>query len=107
MSGEIIAIITVGVALAGLILTSFRSLRSEMRSDTAALREEMRSQIGGLREENRSQTGNLQEEMRSQTGNLQEEVAGVRSDIATLRERMAHLEGLLEGLREAITRRAA
>ena len=32
----------------------------------------------------------------------------IRNDIAGLRERMAHLEGLLEGLREAITvRRAA
>ena len=30
----------------------------------------------------------------------------IRSDIAGLRERMAHLEGLLEGLREAITGRA-
>ena len=30
----------------------------------------------------------------------------IRSDIAGLRERMAHLEGLLEGLREAITSRA-
>ena len=31
----------------------------------------------------------------------------IRSDIAGLRERMAHLEGLLEGLREAITSRAS
>ena len=31
----------------------------------------------------------------------------LRDDLSALRERMAHLEGLLEGLREAITRRAA
>ena len=29
----------------------------------------------------------------------------LRGEIGELRERMAHLEGLLEGLREAITRR--
>ncbi len=29
----------------------------------------------------------------------------LRGEIGGLRERMAHLEGLLEGLREAITRR--
>ena len=61
MSGEIIAIITVGVALAGLILTSCRFLRSE--------------------------------------------IAALRAEVAALRERMAHREGLLEGLREAISGR--
>ena len=63
MSGEIIAILGVGVTLAGLILTSVRGLRGE--------------------------------------------IAEIRSGVAQLRERMAHLEGLLDGLREAITVRAA
>ena len=34
-------------------------------------------------------------------------ISGLESQIGELRERMAHLEGLLEGLREAITGRAA
>ena len=67
MSGAIIAILGVGVALTGLILTSVRGLRQDMQA-----------QIGGL-----------------------------RAEIAQLRERMAHLGGLLEGLREAISGRAA
>ena len=81
MSGEVIAIIAVGIMLAGLILTSFRSLRIEMRSEIGSLRGEI--------------------------GSLRKETAGIRAEITALRERMAHLEGLLEGLREAITRRAA
>ena len=53
MSGEIIAVITVGVALGALNLTSFRALRSELRSEIASLREEVaaiRAEITALRE---------------------------------------------------------
>ena len=70
MSPEFIAIVSVGVALAGLILTGQRA----MRQDFAALREDF---------------------------------AALRQDFAALCERLAHLEGLLEGLREAITRERA
>ncbi len=37
---------------------------------------------------------------------LDERIGGLESQIGELRERMAHLEGLLEGLREAVTGRA-
>ena len=36
---------------------------------------------------------------------LRKEIGGLRKDINDLRERMARLEGLMEGLREAITGR--
>ncbi len=63
MTPEIIAIVTVGVALAGVILTSARGVRQD--------------------------------------------ISELRGEVGTLRERMAHLEGLMEeGLREAITLRA-
>ena len=81
MSGEMIAIVAVGVALAGLILTSVRGLRQDMQA-----------QIGGLRGE---------------IVGLRGKIAEIRAEVAQLRERMAHLEGLLEGLREAISGRAA
>ena len=72
MSMELIAIIGVGVTLAGLILNGQRHQREEIKT----LREETLAGFKALREE-----------------------------INNLRERMAHLEGLLEGLREAITGR--
>ena len=62
MTPEIIAIVTVGVALAGVILTSARGVRQD--------------------------------------------ISELRGEVGTLRERMAHLEGLMDGLREAITLRA-
>ena len=72
MSMELIAIIGVGVTLAGLILNGQRYQREEIKT----LREETQAGFKALREA-----------------------------IISLRERMAHLEGLLEGLREAITGR--
>ena len=49
MSGEIIAILGVGVALAGLILTSSRGLRLDMRRLDERIGG-LESQIGELRE---------------------------------------------------------
>ena len=73
----------VGAAIAILVAigTSFRSLREEMRAQ-------------GKRIE--AQGKELGERIDAQGKELGEQ-------INRLRERMAHLEGLLEGLREAIT----
>ena len=85
MSNELISILialaAVGVALAGLILTSNRGLRQDM----AKMEGRLEGQINGVHGE----------------------VNGLRKEITGLRERMSHLEGLLEGLREAITGRVA
>ena len=69
----------VGAAVAILVAigASFRSLRDEMRAQRA---------------ENRAQGKDLRERIDAQG-----------EQMGLLRERMAHLEGLLEGLREAIT----
>ena len=70
MSPEIIAVVSVGVALAGLILTGQRTIRADLASQRQG-------------------------------------IAALREGFAALHERMAHLDGLLEGLREAITRERA
>ena len=66
MSGEMIAIVAVGVALAGVILTSLKGTEARLREDMKQLSERM----------------------------------------ARVEHSQAKLEGLLEGLREAITVRA-
>ena len=81
--GISVTVITIGVALAALILNTQRNLRADMRTEFKALRAEMQAQ----REETKT-------EFKTQ-----------REVIISLLERMAHLEGLLEGLREAITGR--
>ena len=80
MNPEIIAIVTVGVALAGVgaalagvILTSIRGVRQDMAR--------LESRLDG-------------------------KIDALSAQLGELRERMAHLEGLMEGLREAIVGRA-
>ena len=82
ISGLGVTIISVGVALAGLILNGQNNLRKEMGG--------LRAEINGLRGE---------------INVLRGEINVLREEINGLRERVAHLEGLFEGLREAITGR--
>ena len=53
-------------------------------------------------------TGNrgLRQDIRQDMARLESRFDGLERQFGELRERMAHLEGLLEGLREAITVRA-
>ena len=61
----------------------------------------------GLRDEIRTQQREMRAEMRAQGEDLRNRIDAQSDQIGLLRERMAHLEGLLEGLREAITKRVA
>ena len=84
MSGEILAILGVGVALAGVILTSSRGLRQDIRQDMAQLETRVREDISQLR------------------GDMNQ----LAERVGRMEHSQAKLEGLLEGLREAITGRA-
>ena len=68
-----------------------RLLRAELKSDIAGLRSELKGDIAALRE--------------GQT-ELREGQVELREGQAELRERMARLEGVLDGLREAVTWRS-
>lgn len=87
-----IPVIAVGVALGGLILTSSRGLRQEMTLMEARLRQEMMQMEARLRQE---------------LGHLREDMTRLSERVARLGHGQARLEGLLEGLREAITGRTA
>ncbi len=81
MTPELIGILAVGIALAGLVM------RLSARTD---------QRIGAL---DKRLTEGLQ--------GLRAEIAELRTQISELRERMARLEGLLDGLREAISSKAS
>lgn len=96
MSGEIIAIISASTGLAALMIGLFAWLRSDMAKVEERLRRDM------AKGEERLRRDVTQVEFR-----LDGKLGALESQIGDLRERMAHLEGLLEGLREAIAHRAA
>ena len=77
--GILVAVIAVSVALGGLILTSNRGLRQDMAQMETRLREDMSQLRGDLKQ--------------------------LGDRVARLEHGQAKLEGLLEGLREAITGR--
>ena len=84
----LIAIVAVGVTLAGVILTGQRAIRAE-------LAEQRRELVVQRRD--------FSTELAAQRQYIDERFTALEQQIAELRERMAHLEGLLDGLREAIT----
>ena len=96
--GILVALVAVGAALAGLILTTSRGLRQDMSQMRAELRQDMKQVEGRLEAQING--------VRGEVNGLRGEVNGLR-EVNQLRERMSHLEGLLEGLREAITGRVA
>ena len=96
MSGELIAIVAVGAALAGLILTSSRGLRQDM----AQLRRDMREDIGKLE-------SRLDERIDRLEARLRDDIKQLGDRVGRMEHSQAKLEGLLEGLREAITGRVS
>ena len=88
MSKDLIAIIGVGISLAGLILYSQHSLSSEMLD---------------LRQETRAEFKVVRSEMKAEFNIHLETINRLRDDVSQLQERMARQEGLMEGLLDAIT----
>ncbi len=85
MTPEAWTVIGTGVVILIAIATSHRHLRAEMNEKLDGLRAETNEKMDGLH------------------GRMDRLLA----EFGGLRERMAKLEGLLEGLREAITERKA
>ena len=92
----LVAVLAIGATLGGLILTSNRGLRQDIRQDMARLESRLDERIGAL-----------ESRLDERINGLESRFDAMEKQFGELRERMAHLEGLLEGLREAITVRAS
>ena len=117
MSNELIAIIGVGVTLAGLILYSQHYLRADMqlqreetrtefkavRSEMQVQREETRAEFKAVRSEMQAGFRSMQSEMQAEFSKHLGAINSLREDVNRLHGRVARQEGLMEGLREAIT----
>ena len=98
----LIAVVAVGATLAGLILSGQRTIRAEL----AAQRKEFSTELAAQRKEFSTELAALRRdvsaELAAQRKEFGERFVALEQHLAELRERMAHLEGLLDGLREAI-----
>ena len=100
LTGILIAIVAVGAVLAGLIVTSVRGLRQDIRQDMARLESRLDAKINESESRLDAKIDGLEARMREDMKQLSDRLARVENS-------QARLEGLLEGLREAITGRAA
>ena len=94
----LIAVVAVGVTLAGLMLTGQRAIRAEF----AAQRREFSAELAEQRREFSAELAEQRRELTALRADFGDRFTALEQQIAELRERMAHLEGLLDGLREAI-----
>ena len=85
----LVAVLAIGAALAGLILTSNRGLRKDMREDMGKLESRLDERIDRLE------------------ARLRDDIKQLGDRVARMEHSQAKLEGLLEGLREAISVRSA
>ena len=107
MSGEMIAVLSVGIGL-GLLSTG---LLAWLRTDMVMLEERLRIDFLKVEERLRADMTSLGKrqgaEMTTVEGRLRANIKQLDDRVGRLEYGQAMLEGLLEGLREAITRRAA
>ena len=101
-------ILAVGIALGTVMITSDANLRTEMQT----LRTEVNTEMQTLRTEVRTDIADVRTEMQTLRTEVRTDIADVRTGIRALEQRLAGVErrqarteGLLEGLRDAITAR--
>ena len=108
------SMVAVGITLGAVVIGSIANLRTEVRTEMQNLRTEVSSEVQSLRAEVNTEMQTLRAEVNSEMQTLRTEVrtdlADVRTDIRALEHRLAGVErrqarteGLLEGLRDAIT----
>ena len=78
-------------------------LREDMKQGESRLREDMKQGESRLRED----MGKLESRLRDDTSLLRDDIKQLGERVARVEHSQAKLEGLLEGLREAITGRVS
>ena len=108
LSQEIIAIVTVGIALAGLVVASDHAIRSEMqamrvearadRAESQAARETIRAESQAAREDLRAEAHAARETIRAEARADRE---AFEKHITRLTQEQSRLTGMVEQMRTA------
>ena len=114
MTPEIWTVLGTGFTLAALGTTGFTLLwryitRAEQRTraDLAAAEQRTRADLAAAEKRNEARFGELKSDLVAAEKRNEERFVGLGTRMHTLEVQMAKLEGLLEGLREAITGKRA
>ena len=95
------SIVAVGITLVAVVIGSIAGLRTEVRTDIAEVRTEMQT----LRAEVNTEMQTLRTEMQALRTEVRADIRALEHRLAAVERRQARTEGLLEGLRNAITAR--
>ena len=95
------SMVAVGITLGAVVIGSIAGLRTEVRTDIAEVRTEMQT----LRAEVNTEMQILRTEMQALRTEVRADIRALEHRLAAVERRQARTEGLLEGLRDAITAR--
>ena len=101
LSSIIGSMVAVGITLVAVVVGSIAGLRTEVRTDIAEVRTEMQT----LRAEVNTGMQILRTEMQALRTEVRADIRALEHRLAAVERRQARTEGLLEGLRNAITAR--
>ena len=82
-----------------------QTLRTEVRTDIADVRTEIRTDIADVRTEMQALRAEVHTEMQALRTEVRADIRSLEHRLAAVERRQARTEGLLEGLRDAITAR--
>ena len=98
-------IVAVGIALGAVVIESNANLHSELRTEMQDLRTEVSTEMQTLRTEVRTDIADVRTEMQTLRTEVRADIRALEQRLAGVERRQARTEGLLEGLRDAITAR--
>ena len=108
------SVVAVGITLVAVVVGSIAGLRTEVRTDIAEVRTEMQTLRAEVNTEMQSLRAEVSTEMQTLRAEVNTEMQSLRTEmrtdiralehrLAAVERRQARTEGLLEGLRDAIT----
>ena len=100
------SIFAVGIALGAVVIGSNANLHSELRTEMQTLRTEVNTEMQTLRTEVNTEMQTLRTEMQALRTEVRADIRALEHRLAAVERRQARTEGLLEGLRDAITARS-
>ena len=97
------SIFATGIALGAVVIGSNANLHAELRTEMLALRAEVGTEMQALRTEVGTEIQSLRTELRAAIADVRGDLRSLETRLTAVERRQARTEGLLEGLRDAIT----